>query len=90
MAITKVREVERIEVYPAVGADSHPTVMVVYQHVFDDDQDDQLPVKSPQVIHLKKSRTEIDEETNEVITVLTEITGEDQLVQDVCNAIWPE
>lgn len=88
MAITNTRTVQRIEVYPSHG-DSTPSVMVVYQHLFDDSEDDQLPVTTNNVVHLQKQTTVLDDEGNET-TQVTDVTGHDTLVQSVCNAVWAE
>jgi hypothetical protein len=78
MAITLVRTVQRVETYPAVEPQqeeetTYPTLMVVYNDTFDDPDDAQLPVVATKVVHLKQG---------------DDISGEDQLVQDIANAIW--
>ena len=80
MAITLTRTVQRVETYPAVtpaeeGEVTYPTLMVVYNDVFDDPDDEQLPVTANKVLHLKKD---------------DDISGEDELVQTIANAIWAE
>ena len=89
MAITRVRAVQRIETYPAVNADSDPTVMVVYENTFDDTEDDTLPETSTSVKHLLRYTVTMDDDGNETSTA-TDVTGEDQLVQDICGAIWTD
>lgn len=89
MAITKVRAVQRIETYPAASADDNPTVMVVYENTFDDSEDDTLPETSTSVKHLQRYTVTIDDDGNETSTA-TDVTGEDQLVQDICGAIWTD
>ena len=84
MAITNTRTVQRVEVSPA-GDD--PSVMIVYNHTFDDSTDDALPVTSTVVKHLNRYVVTTDEDGNETSTA-TDVTGEDQLVQDICAAIW--
>lgn len=84
MAITKTRSVQRIEVYP--GAEEE-RIMVVYEYSFDDSEDDELPVTNTQVKHLEKSTTDYSDPENPVVTN-TDISGEDALVQTVCNAVW--
>ncbi len=77
MAITLTRTVQRIETYPAAPAEegetTYPTLMVVYNDVFDDPDDDQLPVTATKVVHLSQG---------------DDVTGEDQLVQDIAGAVW--
>jgi len=86
MAITKTRSVQRIEVYPAME-DGDERVMVVYENTFDDSEDDELPVTQTHVKHLEKTVTDYSDAENPVVTN-TDISGEDALVQTVCNAVW--
>lgn len=86
MAITKTRSVQRIEVYPGIG-DEDDRVMVVYENTFDDSEDDELPVTNTHVKHLHKTTTDYSDPENPVVTN-TDISGEDALVQTVCNAVW--
>ena len=88
MAITNTRAVQRIETYPADTADGDPRLMVVYEHTFDDSSDDALPVTSTVVKHLQRYIVTTDEDGNETSTA-TDVSGEDQLVQDICAAVWP-
>ena len=80
MAITLTRTVQRIETYPAQppaeeGETTYPTLMVVYNDVFDDPDDEQLPVTATKVLHFSHG---------------DDVSGEDQLVQDIASAIWPQ
>ena len=89
MAITNVRTVQRCEVYPA-QSDGDPTIMVVYNHTFDDSTDDALPVTTTVVKHLSRyQELPIDAEEDAERTA-TDVTSEDQLVQDICAAIWTD
>ena len=83
MAITNTRTVQRLEVYPGDA----PTIMVVYQHTFDDTEDAALPVTTTTTKNLVKEVTVVNEEGVEN-TVATDISGEDALVQTVANAVW--
>lgn len=90
MAITKTTRVQRCEVYPAQDSDAadttnagNPTVMVVYETTFDDSTDDNLPETTSRVKHIERYS---DEEN----ATATDVTGEDQLVQDICGAIWTD
>ncbi len=79
MAITLTRTVQRVETYPLVDSssetvsDTKPTVMVVYNDVFDDTDDADLPVTATKVKHFNCT---------------DDVTGEDALVQTICTAIW--
>lgn len=80
MAITLTRTVQRIETYPAQpameeGETTYPTLMVVYNDVFDDPNDDQLPVTATKVMHFSHG---------------DDVSGEDELVQTIASAIWAE
>jgi len=91
MAITKTRNVQRIEVLPAIDADatgiyinnSVPTVHVEYINTFDDSTDAELPVSISKFIILNKWVVAEDESTT-----LTDYSSEDALVQTICSAIW--
>lgn len=87
MAITHTRKVQRIEVYPATSEEAKPALMVSYEYMFDDTEDDQLPIISTKAVHLQKETIVVDEEGNKTTTV-TDLSSHDQLVQTVANAIW--
>lgn len=87
MAITKVRTVVNIGVRPAEDSSAadtdnakHPTVEIQYTHTFDDSTDDDLPIDSTEWKTLSKYVSDGG--------AATTYTNEDQLVQDVCGAIW--
>ena len=86
MAITNTRTVERIEVYPQ---DPDPSLMVVYHHLFDDTSDNDLPVPTTRTKMLTRYITTSGED-GEVTSTPTDITGEDQLVQDICGLLWTD
>lgn len=77
MAITLTRTVQRIETYPVIPAEegetTYPTLMVVYNDVFDDPDDEQLPVTASKVLHFNEG---------------DDVSGEDALVQTIATAIW--
>jgi hypothetical protein len=94
MAITKTTSVQRVEVYPQSDADAadtlnsgNPTVMVVYEDAMDDPDDNDLPVVATRVKHLQRYTITINDDQTET-SAATDVTGEDQLVQDICGAIW--
>ena len=98
MAITKTTQVQRCEVYPKADASAEatvssawPTLMVVYEDVLDDDSDADLPVTATRVKHLSKFTVTYgtDDDGNPTeSSAATVVTGEDQLVQDICGAVW--
>ena len=79
MTITLTRTVQRIETYPAMeapeGETTYPTLMVVYNDVFDDPDDEQLPVTATKVMNFNHG---------------DDVSGEDELVQTIASAIWTE
>lgn len=79
MAISLTTTVQRIETYPAQQAEegetTYPTLMVVYNDVFDDPKDDQLPVTATKVLHFSKG---------------DDVSKEDPLVQTIATALWSE
>ena len=98
MAITKTTNVQRAEVYPAQSSSAEtttneawPTVMVVYEDILDDTEDADLPVTATRVKHLEKftlTHGTDDEGNPTVSSAATVVTGEAQLVQDICGAVW--
>jgi hypothetical protein len=87
MAITNIRKVQRVEVYPIADSTAddtsnakHESIMVVYKHTFDDSEDASLPVSTETVIYLGKFVSDGG--------LATDLSGEDALVQTVCGAIW--
>lgn len=98
MAISKTTAVQRVEVYPpadssadAGTSNAWPTLMVVYEDVLDDPDDAELPVTATRVKHLGKFTITYgtDSEGNPTeSSAATVVTGEDQLIQDICGAVW--
>jgi len=87
MAISKVKSVQRLEVYPPADTSAddahnakHESVMVVYEITSDDPNDDDLPVVGTKVVHLNKF---VEDDGAAV-----DYSGEDALVVSVCDAIW--
>lgn len=87
MAITKTTSVQRVEVYPALNTSAedtanakHVSVMVVYEDTLDDTADADLPVTATRAKHLYKFVEDGG--------AATSVSGEDQLVQDICGAVW--
>jgi hypothetical protein len=72
-----------------MSADEHPTMMIVYQHTFDDTNDAELPVTTDKIIHLARYVVTVDDEGTETSTA-TDMTSHDQMVQDIASAIWTD
>ena len=89
MTITNTRTVQRCEVYPAMSADDHPTMVVVYTHTFDDTDDSELPVTTDKVVHLNRYVMTIDDEGTET-SAATDMTSHDQMVQAIASAVWTD
>lgn len=86
MAITRTRSVARMEVY---SRDSEWRVDVVYNEVFDDTEDAELPLESQRHVQLERYTITQDADGNDVSNP-TDISGEDAAVQTVCNALWTD
>ena len=90
MAITKTTTVQRVEVYPGEAEmDPNPRLMVVYDDLFDDPDDDQLPHRSQRVLHLYKMTSTTDGEGS-VTETPTDVSGHDALVQAIAAAVWTD
>ena len=94
MAITKTTSVQRVEVYPQSDSDAadtinagNATLMVVYEDSMDDPSDDDLPVIATRVKMLHRYTVTTNDD-GESTSAATDVTGEDQLVQDICGALW--
>ena len=78
MAITKVTELQRVLV---VFQDSDAIIQVTYNDTLDDPDDDDLP-------HVVRRQNGIDRFDNEGNP--TDITGYEQVVQDIAALVWSE
>ena len=88
MAITRTRTVLAVEVNMSATPD--PEVRVTYQDTFDDSTDDQLPATTHSYAHFERyTVTGTDDDGNPVQSA-TDMTGEDQVVQDICAAVWTD
>lgn len=85
MAITSTRTLERIEVM--ANGSNDPMITIVYNITFDDLEDDNLPATTPQVKTITRYTYTADDEGEQVQTP-TDVTGEHQMVQDICGALW--
>jgi len=88
MSITKTEAIERITVVLKTPADTSD-VIVQSRVTWDDPDDDQLPITRENVHTVQKYETSYDENQQEVTTE-NDITDEDQLVQDICAAVWAD
>ena len=86
MAITKTQVLQRCETYPAQDSaassstnEGNPTLMVVMEITFDDTGDAELPAISNHVTNLSRYDQNGDP---------TVVTGQAQIVQDICAGIW--
>ena len=79
MAITKTQKVQRVECYPAAHHEedqepTYPTLMVVYNEVFDDPKDDDLPITATKVVNLSKDDGKLEDQ--------------DDFVKAIAKALW--
>jgi hypothetical protein len=86
MAITKTRAVKEIQVL-VVEPDSR--VNVIYEWVFDDTEDDSLPATTYTTKNLSRY-VEDPATAGDPTQVPTDISGEDALVQTICNMLWTD
>tara|TARA_R100000951_G_scaffold68897_1_gene58027 strand:- start:553 stop:804 length:252 start_codon:yes stop_codon:yes gene_type:complete len=82
MAITKVKALNEVLVNYENGL-SDPSVIARYKISVDDPSDDDLPVTTYERKHLERY---INNEDG--TQTATDVTGEDQSVQDICGAVW--
>ena len=98
MAITKTTAVQRVEGYPPEDASAdaatnaaHARVMVVYEDTLDDSEDSDLPVTATRIKHFSKFTITLGTDSDGNPTessAATNVSGEAQLVQDICGAVW--
>lgn len=84
MAISKTQSVLSMKVFFQDTIDDNPAAQLQIQTVIDDPDDDDLPLVTVRDAYLPYSYT--DYETQE--TVLTDVSGYDQAVQDIFAVIW--
>mgnify|MGYP005994237043 CR=1 FL=1 len=96
MAITRTTELQRVDVHPAMNGNTdtttnegNPSLRVCYNDVFDDSTDDNLPVATQRVLNLERFVITLDDE-GVASSAARDVSGEDQLVQDICAAIWTD
>lgn len=90
MAITKTTSLRRVEIFPVSDTDApiaenagNPSLIVTYADVIDDPDDNDLPA----VITRESRLIRYSDETTQTAT---DVTGEAQLVQDICAAVWTD
>ena len=89
MAITKTREIERIDIQFEGAADLDAVLHLVYVDVWDDPDDADLPVRK--VSHETLTKYLPPDPLNmEEEQTLTDISGYSQVIQDICAVVWPE
>lgn len=88
MAITKTTEMQKI-VLDLTSSDTNTSVIVFYKTTIDDPDDDELPIVTLKEAQFrKKTRTE-DADGNVTFTD-TDLSGEEQIIQDAAALIWGE
>ena len=88
MAITKTTTLNFVSSYPAEDSSgaanlnsSHPKLLVIETTIFDDSEDDLLPVSH-------QSKRWIGKYSDEANSTLTNLSSEDAMVQSIAGAIW--
>ncbi len=82
MAITKTTNLISIQVVPHELEDGAPIVTVVLEDVWDDPDDDQLPIIKRREITRGRAEPLID------LIPRTPVDDLPQLAQDICNLVW--
>ena len=90
MAMTKTIEIEGIDiVFPnnAPGSTADKSLLITEQIKIDDPDDDLLPVVQRKSRRIEKyTSTDVGDGVFE--DQLTDVSGESQLVQDICALVW--
>ncbi len=82
MAITKTTELLKVEVYPPSTNPGAPVVVVHVKDVWDDPEDDELPISKVREIKRGRAVPEIDGMDRTPVDDLPE------LAQEICNTVW--
>ena len=82
MAITKTTELVKVEVMPHHVENGAPIVRVVLEDIWDDPEDDELPVRKVREIVRGRAVPEIDGIGRTPVDDLPE------LAQTICNTVW--
>jgi hypothetical protein len=90
MALSKSESIVKIMVIMPTGeagALSDPSVIVESELIIDDPDDDTLPLRQTRLKDINKWVMAVVEGEDDV---LTDFSGETQLVQDICAAVWAD
>jgi len=81
MAITKTRTLERMEIVwmPDMEGNNYAVIHARYEDVWDDPNDNDLPISKPYQTSYRKLQPDGTE---------TDISGEDQIIQDIAAVVW--
>lgn len=82
MAISKTRSIQMLNVDWNEMYGDDPAVFVRYIDTWDDPDDDDMPVTKPYQVSFRRYQS--DGET------ATDMSGEDQMIQDICAAVWTD
>lgn len=86
----KTTKVEAIEIMPVEGGDAE--LIVRKRHTWDDPDDNDAPLHKYVSESLRKYTITLsinpETEAIEEVSSLTDISGEDQLVQDIAAVVW--
>lgn len=83
MAITRTTTVHRVEVYP------EDRMVVIYNDLLDDPDDDQLPLRSQREVSLTRMTSTMAED-GAITETATDVSGHDALVQAIAAAVWTD
>lgn len=88
MAITKTTEMQKI-VLDLTSSDTNTSVIVFYKTTIDDPDDDELPIVTLKEAQFRK-RTRTEDADGNVTYTDTDMSGEEQIIQDAAALIWGE
>ena len=90
MTLSKTESIVRIIVAMPTGEAgdlTDPSVIVESELVIDDPDDDTLPLRQTRLKTINKWVMAVIEGEDDV---LTDFSGEDSMVQDICAAVWTD
>lgn len=89
MAITKTEKIRQITINMPSGNDMRHYLNIQSTVKWDDPDDNELPVSKDVFREIRYSTFSVDGEGVQE-EILTDISGEPQLIKDICNVLWSE
>jgi hypothetical protein len=86
MAITKTERTLSMQVFFLDTSSDKPAIQLQIETTIDDPDDDDLPLRKVRDVYMRHETTDV--ESGE--TTATDVSGYEQLVQDICAAVWTD